>query len=61
MKERIILKITSARWLIAILLSLTLCYLAITDKVDADIFVPIVTLAIGYYFNKNSKEEGETI
>ena len=54
MKERIILKITSARWLIAILLSLTLCYLALTGKVDSDIFVPIVTLAIGYYFNKDN-------
>ena len=55
MKERIILKITSARWLIAILLSSTLCYLALAGKVDADIFVPIVTLAIGYYFNKDNK------
>ena len=56
MKERIILKITSARWLIAILLSSTLCYLALAGKVDADIFVPIVTLAIGYYFNKDNKK-----
>ena len=53
MFKRIILKLTSARFLIAIMLTVTLCYLAITKQIKSDVFVPICTLSIGYYFNKD--------
>ena len=41
MFKRIILKLTSARFLI------------ITKQIKSDVFVPICTLSIGYYFNKD--------
>ena len=53
MFKRIILKLTSARFLIAIMLTVTLCYLAIMKQIKPDVFVPICTLSIGYYFNKD--------
>ena len=52
--RRIIAKITSARWLIAISTTGTFCYLAIQGALQAETVTGIVGIVIGYYFNKTS-------
>ena len=52
--RRVIAKITSARWLIAISTTGTFCYLAIQGALQAETITGIVGIVIGYYFNKTS-------
>ena len=52
--RRVIAKITSARWLIAISTTGTFCYLAIQGALQAETVTGIVGIVIGYYFNKTS-------
>lgn len=52
--RRVINKITSARWLIAISTTGTFCYLSIQGALQAETVTGIVGIVIGYYFNKTS-------
>lgn len=60
MKLDFIKKITSSdgfvgvRKLIAILLTITFCYLSINGKINSEQFVPIFSMIIGYYFGKST-------
>ncbi|WP_259596004.1 hypothetical protein [Clostridium botulinum] len=49
--DRLLNKITSARWLIAIMLTITFVVLAITNKLTAE-FITIYTMVMTWYFNK---------
>lgn len=49
--NRLLNKITSARWLIAIMLTITFVVLAITNKLTAE-FITIYTMVMTWYFNK---------
>ena len=43
------------------MLTVTLCYLAIMKQIKPDVFVPICTLSIGYYFNKDkTSKDGDS-
>lgn len=54
----------TANYIIAILLTLTFCYLTITEKIEARDFLTVFLMIIAYYFGqfshanpKNKKEE----
>lgn len=49
--DRLLNKITSARWLIAIILTIAFVVLAITNKLTAE-FITIYTMVMTWYFNK---------
>lgn len=53
MKERIVKKLTSARFLMAIILTVVLSYMAIIGKISGEQFTPLVTMVIAFYFTKD--------
>lgn len=55
--QRVITKVTSARWLIAISTTGTFCYLAIQGTLQAETITGIVGIVIGYYFNKTANND----
>ncbi|MGL4108309.1 hypothetical protein [Clostridium sp. LP20] len=61
MKERLIRKLTSARFLMSIILTAVLSYMAIRGTITGEQFVPLVTMVIAFYFTKDKAqlEEGE--
>ena len=54
--NRLITKVTSARWLIVVLLTLALCYLTFTGQIGAEVFIAVYSPIIAYYFSKDRKE-----
>jgi len=63
--ERILQKILSARWLIAVILTIVFAILACTGKLSTE-FLSVYTLVIAFYYNKdrstvsdNTKAEAE--
>lgn len=50
--NRILQKALSARWFIAVILTIVFAVLAITGKLSTD-FLSIYTLVIAFYFNKD--------
>ena len=55
MKEKLLLalvELLKVKSIITIVMILTACYLALTDKVDVAVFVGMVTSVITYYFTK---------
>ncbi len=50
--ERVINKVTSARFLIAVGTTAVFCTLAIKGQISGEAFTGITGLVIGYYFNK---------
>ena len=51
-------KFASARYLIALMLSTTLCWGFIIGKVPSGTFLPVVLLALGWYFERKDRKEG---
>ena len=43
--------------IIALLVVVVFCILAVVEKVDATIFTNVVTLVIGYYFGQSSTRQ----
>ena len=59
MKERIILKVTSAKWLIAVILTLVFSYCLVIGK-DVTNFLPIYSGVVMFYFgNSVSKKSNQ--
>jgi len=62
--NRILQKILSARWLIAVILTIVFDILACTGKLNTE-FLSVYTLVIAFYYNKdrsvtdNTKAEAE--
>ena len=52
--ERILRKITSARWLIAVIMTIVFAILSITNKLSTE-FITIYTMIIAFYFSKDRK------
>lgn len=50
--NRILQKALSARWLIAIILTIVFAVLAITSKLSTE-FLSVYTLVIAFYYNKD--------
>lgn len=57
MKEKIVMKILSGKWLMTVAFTLTTCYLAWVGKIPVDIFVPLTTMIVGAYFGLAKKVE----
>ena len=52
-------KLLSARFLMAILFSFTTCIGFAYGSLDADVFIPLASLVIGFYFNRQDRKKGE--
>lgn len=51
----IINKILDQKWLITVILMFLLGFMVITGKVTSEVFIPIITTLIGYYFGSSTK------
>ena len=56
MTERVILKLTSARFVITVIMSLIFAYLAVTEKLNTE-FCSVYMLIISFYFSKKRDNE----
>ena len=53
MMKRVVQKLTSARFLIVLMLTIILSVMAIRGQVSAEVFVAIYSPIIAFYFTKN--------
>ncbi|BAQ36289.1 hypothetical protein CBB2_3286 [Clostridium botulinum] len=53
--DRVLKKITSARYLIAIIMTIVFAVLAIKNTLNTE-FITIYTMVIAFYFSKDRKE-----
>lgn len=56
MLTRIINKITSARWLIAVIMTIVFAVLSITNRLSTD-FITIYTMVLAFYFSKDRDKQ----
>lgn len=54
--ERILSKTTSARWLIAVIMTIVFAGLAFTNRLSTE-FITIYTMIIAFYFSKDRAEK----
>ncbi|NFO10910.1 hypothetical protein FDB29_07265 [Clostridium botulinum] len=52
--DRLLNKITSARWLIAVIMTIVFAVLAFTNRLSTE-FITIYTMIIAFYFSKDRK------
>ncbi|WP_010295830.1 hypothetical protein [Clostridium senegalense] len=53
--DRILRKITSARWIIAIVMTIVFSIMAVRNTLNTE-FITIYTMVIAFYFSKDRKE-----
>ncbi|MHB8033088.1 hypothetical protein [Clostridium botulinum] len=53
--DRALRKITSARWLISVIMTIVFAILAIRNTLNTE-FITIYTMVIAFYFSKDRKE-----
>lgn len=53
--ERLIRKLTSARFLMAIIFTLVISYMAITGTINGEQFVPLATMVVAFYFSRDNQ------
>ncbi|WP_202905398.1 hypothetical protein [Clostridium botulinum] len=54
--ERVLNKITSARWLIAVVMTIVFAGLAFTNRLSTE-FITVYVVIINYYFYKEREKE----
>ncbi|NFR78578.1 hypothetical protein FDE74_01285 [Clostridium botulinum] len=54
--DRLLNKITSARWLIAVIMTIVFAVLAFTNRLSTE-FITIYTMVIAFYFSKDREKE----
>ena len=54
-----LINLLKVKTIITLLSVLTLVYGFIVNKIDSEMFIPIVSMIITYYFNKDTKEVNE--
>ncbi|HID0817780.1 TPA: hypothetical protein ACXNW8_003497 [Clostridium botulinum] len=54
--DRILNKIMSARWLIAVIMTIVFAILAIRNTLNTE-FITIYTMVVAFYFSKDRKEQ----
>lgn len=59
MKEKIVGKLLSGKFLMTVAVTGTLCFLAVTGKVDPKDFVVIATMVAGTYFGQSVAKKVE--
>ncbi|NFG58421.1 hypothetical protein FDG50_05430 [Clostridium botulinum] len=52
--DRLLNKVTSARWLIAVIMTIVFAVLAFTNRLSTE-FITIYTMIIAFYFSKDRK------
>ncbi|KFX55836.1 membrane protein [Clostridium botulinum] len=55
--ERVLNKITSARWLIAVVMTIVFAVLAFTNRLSTE-FITVYVVIINYYFYKERESIG---
>lgn len=55
MKEQILKKVLSGKWIMTIAFTTTTCYLAWIGNISAEVFVPLVTMIVTAYFSKGKE------
>ncbi|KRU42205.1 MULTISPECIES: hypothetical protein [Clostridium] len=55
--DRVLRKVTSARWLIAVMMTIVFAVLSIKNTINTE-FITIYTMVIAFYFSKDRKEVG---
>ena len=53
--DRALRKITSARWLIAVIMTIVFAILSIKNTINTE-FITIYTMVIAFYFSKDRKD-----
>lgn len=53
--DRILRKITSARWIIAVVMTIVFSIMAVRNTLNTE-FITIYTMVIAFYFSKDRKE-----
>ncbi|MGN2370917.1 hypothetical protein ACTFJW_12845 [Clostridium cagae] len=53
--DRLLNKVTSARWFIAVIMTMVFAVLAIRNTITTE-FITIYTMVIAFYFSKDRKE-----
>ncbi|EES49372.1 hypothetical protein NE172_02175 [Clostridium botulinum] len=53
--DRLLNKITSARWLISVIMTIVFAVLAFTNRLSTE-FITIYMMIIAFYFSKDRKE-----
>lgn len=53
--DRILTKTTSARWLIAVIMTIVFAVLAFRNELSTE-FITIYTMVVAFYFSKDRKE-----
>lgn len=59
MWEKVLNKLLSAKFLIAIMISVVLCVLALRGVVNSEAFVGIAGGVIGFYFNRSGSNHND--
>lgn len=59
MLEKIITKVTSGKWIMTVSFTFTTCYLAWVGKIPVEVFIPLVTMIVTSYFNKEAAKKAE--
>ncbi|MBY7009573.1 MULTISPECIES: hypothetical protein [unclassified Clostridium] len=54
--DRLLNKITSARWLISVIMTIVFAVLAFTNRLSTE-FITIYTMVIAFYFSKEREKE----
>lgn len=64
MKEKLV-KLLNVKSIISIVMTLVFCYLAIVGVIGSELYVPIFTTVISFYFGtqmeKKARENNETV
>ena len=55
--QKILEKVISARFLISLALTATLCYGSLRGTIPPEAFIPIAVLAIDWYFKRKREEK----
>ncbi|AJD25947.1 hypothetical protein G8E05_10525 [Clostridium botulinum] len=55
--DRVLRKVTSARWLIAVIMTIVFAILTIRNILNTE-FITIYTMVIAFYFSKDRNEVG---
>lgn len=54
-------RILQPKWIISILIIVYLGYMIVTNKINADMFIPIVSMVVGYYFGSSEEVKGKKV
>lgn len=51
-----LMELLSLRRVVTFLLTVTFCYMTVVGKVTLEQFLPVLSVAIGYYFGRNMSD-----